>query len=101
MQRASHALAVEGRVWLVDPVDAPELEARIRLLGEPAGVVQLLDRHGRDCAAWAARLGVPMCAASTMRRRRRSSCSLLCGAHDGARSRSGGERSSRLSRPTR
>ena len=28
-------------------------------LGEPAGVVQLLDRHNRDCAAVAAELGVP------------------------------------------
>lgn len=59
MQRASHALAVDGRVWLVDPVDAPELEDRVRALGEPVGVLQLLDRHGRACAVWAARLGVP------------------------------------------
>jgi hypothetical protein len=59
MQRTSHALAVGGRVWLVDPVDEPELEDRVRSLGEPAGVLQLLDRHGRGCAAWAERLGVP------------------------------------------
>ena len=59
LQRTSHALAVDGRVWLVDVVDHPELEERIRELGEPAGVVQLLDRHNRDCAAVAARLGVP------------------------------------------
>jgi hypothetical protein len=59
MQRASHALAVDGRVYLVDPVDFPELDARVRALGEPAAVLQLLDRHGRDCAAVAARLGVP------------------------------------------
>jgi hypothetical protein len=59
LQRTSHALAVDGRVWLVDVVDHPELEERIRELGEPAGVVQLLDRHNRDCAAIAARLGVP------------------------------------------
>jgi hypothetical protein len=58
MQRTSHALAVDGRVWLVDPVDAPELEERVRSLGEPAGVIQLLDRHDRGCAAWAKRLGV-------------------------------------------
>jgi hypothetical protein len=58
MQRSSHALAVDGRVWLVDPVDEPELEERIRALGEPAGVLQLLDRHQRGCAAWATRLGV-------------------------------------------
>jgi hypothetical protein len=59
LQRASHAFAAEGRVWLVDPVDAPGIEARVRELGEPAGVLQLLDRHKRGCAALAARLGVP------------------------------------------
>jgi hypothetical protein len=60
MQRTSHALAVDGRVWVLDPIDAPELEDRVRALGEPAGVVQLLDRHERAGAAWAARLGVPL-----------------------------------------
>ena len=59
MGRTSHALADDGRVWLVDPVDVPELEERVRALGEPAGVLQLLDRHRRDCAPLAARLGVP------------------------------------------
>jgi hypothetical protein len=59
MQRASHALLDGDRVWLIDPVDdAPALE-RAAALGAPAGVVQLLDRHNRDCAAIAARLGVP------------------------------------------
>ena len=57
--RTSHALEVEGRVWLFDVVDWPELDARVHELGEPAGVVQLLDRHSRDCAAVAQRLGVP------------------------------------------
>lgn len=59
MRRTSHALIVAGRVWLTDPVDEPGLEQRIRALGEPGGVLQLLDRHERGCAAWAARLGVP------------------------------------------
>jgi hypothetical protein len=58
MQRTSHALVVEGRVWLIDPVDEPELEDRVRSLGRPGGVVQLLDRHERGCTAWADRLGV-------------------------------------------
>lgn len=57
--RTSHALAADGRVWLVDALDWPEAIERARGLGEPAGVVQLLDRHGRDCAALARRLGVP------------------------------------------
>jgi hypothetical protein len=59
MRRTSHALLVDGRVWLTDPVDTPELEGRVRTLGEPAGVLQLLDRHQRGCAAWADRLDVP------------------------------------------
>ena len=59
MQRTSHALLVAGRVWLIDPVDTPELEERVRALGEPAGVLELLDRHQRGCAVWAQRLGVP------------------------------------------
>jgi len=59
MQRASHALLVDGRVWLVDPVAVPEAIERATALGPPAGVLQLLDRHNRDCRALAARLGVP------------------------------------------
>ncbi len=59
MTRTSHALADGGRVWLVDPVDWPEAVDRALALGEPAGVLQLLDRHNRDCAALAERLGVP------------------------------------------
>jgi hypothetical protein len=59
LTRTSHALAAGGRVWLVDAIDVPGLDERVLALGEPAGVVQLLDRHNRDCAAIAARLGVP------------------------------------------
>ncbi len=58
MQRTSHVLASDGRVWLVDPVDWPEGIERACELGEPAGVLQLLDRHNRDCASVAERLGV-------------------------------------------
>lgn len=58
MTRASHALAADGRVWLVDPLDWPDAVERARSLGEPAAVVQLLDRHDRDCAALAEKLGV-------------------------------------------
>lgn len=58
LERCSHAL-VAGGVWVVDPVDGDGVEARIRALGEPAGVVQTLDRHGRDCAELARRLAVP------------------------------------------
>lgn len=61
MQRACHAvrLGAQARAWVVDPVDVDGLDERVAAVGEPAGVLQLLDRHDRDCAAVAARLGVP------------------------------------------
>jgi hypothetical protein len=59
MERCSHALVEGGRVWLIDALGTPDVEERIALAGEPAGVIQLLDRHGRDCAGLATRLGVP------------------------------------------
>lgn len=59
--RTSHALADDdGRVWFVDPVDEPVAMARAAELGTPAGVIQLLDRHHRDGAAIASRLGIPL-----------------------------------------
>jgi len=58
IERCSHALAVDGRVWVIDPIDGDGVEERIRAAGTPAGVLQLLDRHNRDCAALAGRLGV-------------------------------------------
>ncbi len=60
LHRTSHALAVDGRVWLIDPIDGNGVEERIRALGEPAGVIQLIDRHNRDGATLAARLGVAL-----------------------------------------
>ena len=60
MQRCSHALAVDGKVWLIDVVDGKGVLESIRELGEPAGVVQLLGRHRRDCASLAKELGVPL-----------------------------------------
>lgn len=59
MRRCSHALVAGGQVWLIDPVWNEEALERAAGLGEPGGVVQLLDRHGRDCARVAERLGVP------------------------------------------
>ncbi len=60
IQRCSHALVADGRVWLVDPVDDPAIIDRACALGEPAGVLQLLDRHRRDGPQIADRLGVPV-----------------------------------------
>ncbi len=60
VQRASHAIAVDGQVWVVDAVFDAVMLDRIRELGTPAGVVQQLDRHPRDCARVAEELGVPL-----------------------------------------
>lgn len=60
MQRAAHALVVDDATWLVDPVDHPEVRARLAHMPPIAGVIQLLDRHGRDCTAMAEGLGVPL-----------------------------------------
>ena len=59
MQRCSHALVAGGQVWAIDPLNGDGVEERLRAAGEPAGVIQLLDRHTRDCARLASRLGVP------------------------------------------
>ncbi len=58
-QRCSHAVAAGGRVWVIDPVADDAALDRVLALGEPGGVVQLLDRHARDCALVAGQLGVP------------------------------------------
>jgi hypothetical protein len=65
--RTSHALVREdGAVWLVDPVEpSQDLSQTLSGLGEVRGVIQLLDRHARDCALLAARFGVPHHAAYT------------------------------------
>jgi len=59
MQRAAHALADDGRVWIVDPFDDAAAFEQVAALGQPVAVLQLLDRHNRDAAAIAQRLGVP------------------------------------------
>ncbi|MGH2872241.1 MAG: hypothetical protein ACRDL5_07230 [Solirubrobacteraceae bacterium] len=58
MRRAAHALVHGGRVWLVDPFEDPVALAAAGELGRPAAVIQLLDRHARDCARIAQRLEV-------------------------------------------
>lgn len=59
-QRMSHALVADGEVWIVDVTDFPGLDEAIHARGRPRAVIQLLDRHRRDCASVAARLGVPL-----------------------------------------
>lgn len=68
MERASQALAVDGDVWLVDPVDADGVGELYADLGEVVGVVVGLDRHKRDAAAFADRHDVSVYVPSWMRR---------------------------------
>ncbi|GAB6861437.1 hypothetical protein JCM17092_15260 [Haloplanus litoreus] len=60
MQRASHALAVDGDVWVIDPVDAPGLDDLLADLGDVVGVAVCLDRHKRDAGTVAERHDVPV-----------------------------------------
>jgi hypothetical protein len=64
MQRASAALVDgedgEGDVWVIDPVDAPELDDLFAEFGEVVGVALGLDRHKRDAAVVANRHDAPV-----------------------------------------
>lgn len=60
MNRSANAVVADGRVWLIDPFEDADALAAARELGEPAGVIQLLDRHNRDGAGIAKSLGVPL-----------------------------------------
>jgi len=60
MQRASHALAADGDVWIVDPVDAPGVDDLVTEFGTVTGVVIGLDRHKRDAEKLARRHDVPV-----------------------------------------
>lgn len=71
MQRASHAFVDRNRdgnenetgedgVWLVDPLDAVDLDELLAEFGPVLGVVVLLDRHKRDADAIAQRHDVPV-----------------------------------------
>lgn len=60
MQRASHAIAIENDVWVIDPVDADGIDSLLAEYGSLVGVVVLLDRHTRDAAKIARRHDVPV-----------------------------------------
>ncbi|WP_396612638.1 hypothetical protein ACH9L7_05010 [Haloferax sp. S1W] len=66
MQRASHAVCIDGDVWVFDPVDAPGVDDLLAEFGDVAGVAIGLDRHKRDAAAIANRHEVPVYVASWM-----------------------------------
>lgn len=65
MRRASHAIVVDGDLWLVDPIDADGLDDNLTDLGEVAGVVVLTNSHGRHADLLAVRhdvaIHVPAC----------------------------------------
>ncbi|MFB6298191.1 MAG: hypothetical protein ABEH56_06695 [Salinirussus sp.] len=67
MQRASHALATDEGVYVVDPVDAPGVDDLLAEHGDVAGVVVLLDRHRRDAATLARRHDVAVHLPRTVR----------------------------------
>jgi hypothetical protein len=58
-QRASSAIVVDAGTLVVDPVDGEGLDALLSGLPPVIGVVTLLDRHQRDAAPVAERLGAP------------------------------------------
>lgn len=60
MQRSSHAIAADGFVWLIDPVDSGNDVERAVEGREIGGVIQLLDRHNRDCVELAEKYEVPL-----------------------------------------
>src|SRR3954451_14442343 len=59
LERTAHALADDGRVWLIDPFADEEALERARGLGEIAGVLQLFAGHNRDGQAIASRFSAP------------------------------------------
>lgn len=66
LRRASHALATDAGVWVVDPIDAPGVDDLFAEFGDVAGVIVLLGRHERDAAAIAARHDVPVSVPSSV-----------------------------------
>lgn len=56
IQRASHAITVDDEIWVIDPVDAAEVDDLLaELEGEVAGVVVGFGHHTRDAATVATR----------------------------------------------
>jgi len=57
-KRASHAIATDEGVWIIDPLDAPNVDEHIESLGEVAGVLVLMCWHARDAEQFAERYDV-------------------------------------------
>ncbi len=59
-ERASHAVATDDGLWVIDPVDAEGLDDLLAEYGDVAGVAVLSNYHARDADAVANRHGVPV-----------------------------------------
>jgi hypothetical protein len=59
-KRASHAISTDEGVWLVDPIDAPNVHDPIDALGDVAGVAVLSAYHARDAGRVARQYDVPV-----------------------------------------
>lgn len=60
MERASHALATDAGVFIVDPVDAAGVDNLVNEFGDVVGVVVLSNHHTRDAEPVASQHGVPI-----------------------------------------
>jgi hypothetical protein len=67
MERSCTALAVDGKLWLIDPERAEGIESELEKLGEPAGIVSTVGWHDRDVDWYAARYGIPVFGARWLR----------------------------------
>ena len=59
MVRTSHAFQDDG-VYLVDPLDAENLDEKLNEYGEVKGIIVLFDRHLRDSEELAEKYGCPV-----------------------------------------
>jgi hypothetical protein len=57
-KRASHAIASESGVWIIDPIDGPGVDEWIEELGEVVGVTVLTCWHARDAEIFADRYDI-------------------------------------------
>jgi hypothetical protein len=54
-KRGSHAIATDNGVWVIDPINAPNVDEILNSLGEVVGVTVLTCWHARDAGAVADR----------------------------------------------
>lgn len=59
-KRTSHAISTSEGVWVLDPLDAPNLDEKLSEIGSVTGVAVCADYHARDASTVAARHDVPV-----------------------------------------